>query len=69
MGGVCQTVRSSRLAAPVRAAGEQQFVLALQPALGPHARRGLFGCLQDASIDDVSARVVEDRDTTLTTGE
>jgi hypothetical protein len=58
-----QTVRAARLAAPVRTEGEQRFVLALEPALGPHARRRLLGCVQDATIDDVTATVVADRDT------
>jgi hypothetical protein len=63
-----QTVRSARLAVPVRAAGERRFVLALEPALGPNARRRLLGCLQDATIDDVTARLVADRDTGAVAG-
>lgn len=58
-----QTVKAARLAAPVRTEEEQRFVLALEPALGPHARRRLLGCMQDATIDDVTATVVAVRDT------
>lgn len=56
------TVRATRLVAPMRALDEGRFILTLRPALGPHASRRLFGCLQDATIDDVSGRVVARHD-------
>jgi hypothetical protein len=32
-------------------------VLAVEPALGEHARRRLVGCLEDATVDLVRANV------------
>jgi hypothetical protein len=53
-----QTVRTARVVAPLQRKDERHFAVVLQPALGPHARRRLFGCLQDATIDDAMATVV-----------
>lgn len=53
----CQTtVLSNRLVSLTPAGGD--FALAIQPALGEHAERRLVGCLEDATIDLVSAHVV-----------
>lgn len=37
--------------------GEGDFRLRLEPALGEHARRRVFGCLQDVTLDGMIGRV------------
>jgi hypothetical protein len=55
----CQpTVLANRLVALTRQAGGEHLALAVEPALGEHARRRLVGCLEDATVDLVSAHVV-----------
>jgi len=56
----CQTtVLSNRLVS--MAAAAEGFTLAVEPALGEHAERRLVGCLEDATVDLVSAHVVSVR--------
>jgi hypothetical protein len=55
----CQpTVRANRLVALDHDADGEHLALAVEPALGEHARRRLVGCLEDATVDLVSAHVV-----------
>jgi hypothetical protein len=55
----CQpTVLSNRLVALTRQADGDHLALAVAPALGEHAERRLVGCLEDATVDLVSAHVV-----------
>jgi hypothetical protein len=55
----CQpTVLSNRLVSLTRQADGEHVALAVAPALGEHAQRRLIGCLEDATVDLVSARVV-----------
>ena len=41
---------------------EGRFRLLTEPAIGEHSWRRLQGCLEDATIDRVKARVVSKRD-------
>ena len=61
--GACRgTVEQSLVApGPVEIA-PGQVRLVTEPALGPHAWRRLRGCLEDATIDLVRARVVSKHD-------
>jgi hypothetical protein len=55
----CQpTVLANRLVALAPRADGQHLALAIEPALGEHAQRRLVGCLEDATVDLVSAHVV-----------
>lgn len=59
--GACQGTVPSRLVDGPLALGENRFRLRLRPALGEHAKRRLHGCLEDATIDRVQAKVLEVR--------
>ena len=61
--GACQGTVYQRLAEPgVTQVAEGQFRLLTEPALGEHAWRRLQGCLEDATLDRVKARVLSKRD-------
>ena len=61
--GACQGTIYQRLAEPgVTEVGEGRFRLLTEPALGEHAWRRLQGCLEDATLDRVKARVLSKRD-------
>ena len=61
--GACQGTVYQRLAEPgVTQVGDGRFLLATEPALGEHAWRRLQGCLEDATLDRVKARVLSKRD-------
>ena len=54
----CQTtVLSNRLASLTALPEPGIVVLTVEPALGEHAQRRLVGCLEDATVDLVSAQV------------
>jgi len=56
--GACAGTVGHRLQAPgVEQAGANTFRLTVKPALGPHARSRLRGCLHDTTIDRVVGRV------------
>ena len=58
----CQpTVLANRLVSLTRNADGEHLALAVAPALGEHAERRLVGCLEDATVDLVSAHVVSVR--------
>ena len=55
----CQpTVLANRLSSLTRHADSEHLALTVEPALGEHAQRRLVGCLEDATVDLVSAHVV-----------
>ena len=55
----CQpTVLANRLVGLTAQADGEHLALAVEPALGEHAQRRLVGCLEDATVDLVSAHVV-----------
>ena len=55
----CQpTVLGNHLVSLGPQPGGDDMALAVEPALGEHAERRLVGCLEDATVDLVSARVV-----------
>ena len=55
----CQpTVLGNHLVALGPQPGGHDVTLAVEPALGEHAQRRLVGCLEDATVDLVSARVL-----------
>jgi len=55
----CQpTVLANRLVSLTPQAEGGHLALAVAPALGEHAERRLVGCLEDATVDLVSAHVV-----------
>ena len=55
----CQTtVLANRLVALTPQTDGAGMALAVEPALGEHAERRLIGCLEDATVDLVSAHVV-----------
>ena len=57
--GACQGNVWQRLAEPgVVEAGEGRFRLVTEPAVGEHSWRRLQGCLEDATLDRTSARVL-----------
>ncbi len=61
--GACQGTVYQKLAVPgVTQVAEGQFRLQTEPALGEHAWRRLQGCLEDATLDRVKARVLSKRD-------
>lgn len=61
--GSCQGTVTQRLVAPgVVDLGGGQFRLLTDRAVGEHSWRRLQGCLEDARISRVSARVVSKRD-------
>ncbi len=61
--GACQgTVRHRLLEPGVGEVTEGRFRLLTEPAIGEHSWRRLQGCLEDATIDRVKARVVSKRD-------
>jgi len=61
--GACQGTVWQRLAEPgVVPLADGNFLLTTKPALGEHAWRRLQGCLEDATLDRVKARVVDKRD-------
>ena len=47
---------------PVPTASDARWVVSISPALGEHGEKRLVGCLEDATIDRVSATVVALRD-------
>ena len=64
--GTCQqTVSSARLHQPVTERSPGRFTVVVEPALGTHGGRRLRGCLEDATVPRVSARVVGTRDLVL----
>ena len=61
--GACQGTVWQQLAEPgVVELGGGRFLLATSPAVGEHAWRRLQGCLEDATVDRVKARVVSKHD-------
>jgi len=61
--GACQGTVRQRLAEPgVVPLADGNFLLTTEPALGEHAWRRLQGCLEDATLDRVKARVLDKRD-------
>ena len=61
--GACQGNVRHRLVEPgVVGLADGRFRLVTEPALGEHSWRRLQGCLEDATIDRVKARVVAKRD-------
>ena len=61
--GACQGTVRQRLAEPgVVPLTDGNFLLTTEPALGEHAWRRLQGCLEDATLDRVKARVVSKQD-------
>ena len=56
----CRNVlnRRVRASAPLHL-GDGVYRMAIAPAIGDHARRRLIGCLEDATLDRVSADVLE----------
>lgn len=61
--GACRGTVSQRLAEPGPVEESPGRIrLVTEPALGDHAWRRLRGCLEDATIDLVKARVVSKRD-------
>lgn len=64
--GICQqTVSHARLRQPLVDQGGGRFVLVVEPSLGTHSTRRLRGCLEDATVPRVSARLVAQRDLAL----
>lgn len=55
------TIGRSALSGPT-ALGGDRYEIVVRPALGIHATRRFLGCLEDATLDRVSARVVARRD-------
>jgi hypothetical protein len=53
----CQTTVLQNRLAGLTARPDARMELAVQPALGEHARRRLVGCLEDATLDLVRANV------------
>jgi len=61
--GACQgTVRHSLVEPGVVELADGRFRLTTEPALGEHSWRRLQGCLEDATLDRVKARVIAKRD-------
>ena len=61
--GACQGTVRHRLVDPgVVELSDGRFRLQTEPALGEHSWRRLQGCLEDATLDLVKARVVSKRD-------
>jgi len=61
--GACQGNVWQKLAEPgVVELADGRFRLTTEPALGEHAWRRLQGCLEDATLDRVKARVVSKQD-------
>ena len=61
--GACQGNVWQKLAEPgVVELADGRFLLTTEPALGEHAWRRLQGCLEDATLDRVKARVVSKQD-------
>jgi hypothetical protein len=52
-----QTVDHARSDGEPESLGAGRYAVVISPGLGEHARRRLVGCIQDASIDRVSAKV------------
>ena len=52
-----QTIDHARSDGLPRFVGEDRYAVVIEPGLGEHARRRLEGCLEDATIDRVSATV------------
>ncbi len=62
--GACRGTVSQSLAEPgPTEVAPGRVRLVTEPALGPHAWRRLRGCLEDATLDLVRARVVSKHDT------
>ncbi len=55
--GACRATVPAELTGPIAATGST-FQLNLQPTLGKNAERRFRGCLQDATLDNVSASVI-----------
>jgi hypothetical protein len=61
--GACSGTVTQRLLDPgVVDLGEGRYRLVTDPAVGEHSWRRLQGCLEDATIDRVTAEVVSKRD-------
>ena len=61
--GACQGTVWQKLVEPgVVETADGRFLLRTEPALGEHSWRRLQGCLEDATLDRVKARVVSKRD-------
>ncbi len=61
--GACQGNVWQKLADPgLVELADGRFLLTTEPALGEHAWRRLQGCLEDATLDRVKARVVSKQD-------
>ncbi len=61
--GACQGTVWQQITEPgVVGLGEGRFRVTTAPAVGEHAWRRLQGCLEDMTIDRVTARVVSKRD-------
>ena len=61
--GACQGNVWQKLVEPgVVELAEGRFLLTTEPALGEHSWRRLQGCLEDATLDRVKARVVSKQD-------
>lgn len=57
--GACSgTVPNELSTDGVRALGNSRYAISVEPALGKYGERRLRGCLQDATIDNVQARVL-----------
>ena len=57
--GVCQLeVESALVDGSLRAVGDGDYSFAVQPALDASDQRQLHGCLEDAIVDHVQARVL-----------
>jgi hypothetical protein len=52
-----QTIDHARSDGLPELVGERRYSVVVSPGLGEHARRRLEGCLEDATIDRVSATV------------
>jgi hypothetical protein len=52
-----QTIDHARSDGMPRLIGEDEYSVVVEPGLGEHDRRRLEGCLEDATIDRVSATV------------
>ena len=61
--GACQGNVWQKLVEPgVVELADGRFLLTTEPALGEHSWRRLQGCLEDATLDRVKARVVSKQD-------
>lgn len=61
--GACQHTGGRRVAPPgLVEVGAGRFSVVVEPALGDHSWRRLKGCLEDMTIDRMTASVVSKRD-------